>query len=95
MKTYTVGKDLLVAACDAGLLGKTLVDGEINFKVSKDFYYGIRGDRKMLERHLEKATIANLVGSMCVECGIEMGLIMKENVLIIDGVPHAQFALMI
>jgi len=95
MKIYTVGNDVLVAACDAGLLGKTLEDGDINFEVSKEFYYGIMGDTGMLERHLEGATIANLVGSMCVKCGIDMGLIMKENVLMIGGVPHAQFALMV
>jgi len=61
----------------------------------RKFYYGIMGSRKMLERHLERATIANLVGSMCIKCGIDMGLIMEKNVLMIDGVPHAQFALMI
>jgi len=95
MKIYAVGNDVLVAACDAGLLGKTLEDGEINFEISKNFYDGIRGDRVMLERHLERATIANLVGSMCVKCGMEMGLVRKENVLMIDGIPHAQFALMV
>ena len=49
----------------------------------------------MLEEHLQRATIANLVGERCVRCGVKMGLIMEENILIIDGVPHAQFALMI
>lgn len=95
IKMYVVGKEIMVAACDAELVGKTLKDGDINFEVSKDFYYDIQGDIKMLEEHLQRATIANLVGKRCVKCGVEMGLIMEENILIIDGVPHAQFALMI
>ncbi|MEA2054858.1 MAG: DUF424 family protein [Candidatus Thermoplasmatota archaeon] len=95
IKTYAVGNEILVAACDAELLGKTLKGGGITFKVSKDFYGDIYGDKKTLEEHLQRATIANLVGRRCVGCGIKMGLILKENVLNIGDIPHAQFALMI
>jgi len=95
IKIYAVGNEIMVAACDAELLGKTLKEGDITFKVSKKFYYDIRGNIKMLEEHLQRATIANLVGERCVRCGVEMGLILEENILIIEGVPHAQFALMI
>ncbi|KAA0004407.1 MAG: DUF424 family protein [Thermoplasmata archaeon] len=95
MKMYAVGNEIMVAACDSELLGRTLEDGEITFKISKDFYYDVHGSIEMLEEHLQRATIANLVGERCVRCGVKMGLIMEENILIIDGVPHAQFALMI
>jgi len=95
IKTYVMGSDILVAACDTELIGKTLEHGEIKFEVSRNFYYGIRGDEKLLETHLRKATIANLVGKRCIGCGIRIGLISKENVLNIGEVPHAQFALMI
>ena len=88
IKVYRTGGEILVAACDAELLGKTLVEGEI------EFYDGVRGDEEMLRKHLSIATIANLVGKRSVRCGIKMGLIDKENVLNIDGIPHAQFALL-
>jgi len=94
IKVYRTGGETLVAACDAELLGKTLVEGEIEFHVSKEFYDGVRGDEEMLRKHLSIATIANLVGKRSVRCGIKMGLIDKENVLNIDGIPHAQFALL-
>lgn len=95
MKTYTVGRELLVAACDRELLGQTLTEGGVKLVVSEDFYCSVCGDVTLLARHLERATIANLVGERCVACGIEMGLIDEEKVLNIDHVPHAQFALMI
>ena len=94
MKIYKTGGETLVAACDAELLGKTLVEGEIEFHVSEEFYNGIRGGEEMLKKHLSIATIANLVGERSVGCGIKMGLIDKENILNIDGIPHAQFALL-
>ncbi len=94
MKVYTVYNEVLVAACDAELIGKTLREGEIEFHVSKEFYADVLGDEEMLKKHLAKATIANLVGHKAVKCGIEMGMIDEENILKIAGIPHAQFALL-
>ncbi|MDD3492772.1 MAG: DUF424 family protein [Candidatus Thermoplasmatota archaeon] len=95
LKTYVVGRDLMVAACDRELLGQTLSDGDVELVVLEDFYCSVYGDVELLTRHLERATIANLVGERCVACGMQMGLIEEEKVLNIANVPHAQFALMI
>ncbi len=94
MKVYKIKDEVLVAACDAELLGKTLKEGEIEFKVSKEFYGDIVGDEELLKKHLLQATIANLVGHKAVKCGIEIGIIDKENVIKIAGIPHAQFVLL-
>ncbi|HEC82294.1 MAG TPA: DUF424 family protein [Thermoplasmatales archaeon] len=93
IKIYSYQNEILVAACDAEILGKTLKDGEMEFHVSKEFYMDVLGDEEMLKRAMEKATIGNLVGSRTVKCGIEMGLIDEENILNIAGIPHAQFVL--
>jgi len=94
IKVYTTQNEILVAACDAELIGKTLKEGEIEFHISKEFYADILGDEELLKKHLVNATIANLVGHRAVKCGIEVGLIDKENVIKIAGIPHAQFALL-
>ena len=52
----------VVAMCDKPLLGKTLKHGDIKFKVSKEFYGGDLVDLNTCIKHLEKATIANMVG---------------------------------
>ncbi len=93
MKIYKVGSDVLIAACDSKLLGKTLVDNEIEFKVSENFYKDVLGDQNLLKKNLSFATTGNLVGERCVKCAIEMGLIDPENVIRIDGIPHAQFVI--
>ena len=94
IKVYTVQNEVLVAACDAELIGKTLKEGEIEFHISKEFYADALGDEELLKKHLANATIANLVGHRAVKCGIEVGIIDKENVIKIAGIPHAQFALL-
>lgn len=94
IKDYTQGHHTLVAACDRELLGQTLKDGDIAFKVSAVFYDGVRGDVALLEKHLRTATTANLVGQRCVDCGKRLGLIDGKKVLNIGTVPHAQFVLM-
>jgi len=93
MKIYNVGKDILVAACDAWLVGKKLRFGDADFIVSKEFYADVLGDEIMLKRHLEIATVGNLVGKISVKCAIEMGLVDKENVIMLGDIPHAQFAI--
>jgi len=93
MKIYHAGNDVLLAACDAWLAGKTLHFGDVEFVVSKEFYADVLGDEEMLKKHLELATVGNLVGEIAVKCAIEMGLVDEENIIMIEGIPHAQFAI--
>lgn len=94
IKTYTQGKDVLVAACDTDLLDKTFEEKEICLTITKEFYDDLRGDEELLKKYLARATIANLVGPRVINCTLKLGLIAKENILKIDGVPHAQFLIM-
>ena len=95
IKVHLKGREVLVAACDEELLGKTLNEGNLKFHLSKDFYGGMKGGKSLLKEQLERATIANLIGKEVVECAIDAKFISKESVLEIDGVPHAQLARMI
>ncbi len=81
----------LVAMCDKGLLGKTLVEGKLKFKVSKDFYGEELADVKICVEHLNRATIANMVGSTSVEAAINAGFVHEQAVGFIEGHPHAQW----
>ncbi|MFX0107037.1 MAG: DUF424 domain-containing protein [Candidatus Hodarchaeota archaeon] len=81
----------VVAMCDAELLGKTLEDGPIKFKVSKEFYGEELVDKKVCIEHLNRATIANMVGNKSVKTAIDAGLVHDQAVAYIDGHPHAQW----
>ena len=94
IKSYTHGKDVLVAACDTDLLGKTFSQGDLCLTVSPEFYDGLRGNEAILKKHLQQATIANLVGEKVINYSLKLGLITKKNILYIQNIPHAQFLLM-
>jgi hypothetical protein len=85
-----VGKNVLLAMCDADILGRTLCEGKIVFHVKEDFYKGrkVHVDEAILM--IENSTIVNMVGKNVVGKAIEKGYVHPEAVLHIEGVPHAQ-----
>ncbi|KPU62239.1 hypothetical protein EP1X_09785 [Thermococcus sp. EP1] len=92
VKVYRVQGEVLIAACDEDLLGKTFKEGELKLEVKERFYKGELKDPEELGKFLEEATIANLTGKICVKKAIELGYIDEKRVLHIQGVPHAQMA---
>jgi len=92
VKVYRVQGEILLAACDEELVGKTFREGELKLEVKERFYKGELVEVDALGRLLDEATIANLVGERCVNKAIELGYVDKERVLYIQGVPHAQMA---
>ncbi|WP_297073374.1 DUF424 domain-containing protein [Thermococcus sp.] len=94
VKVYRVQGEVLLAACDEELLGKTFREGELKLEVKERFYKGELVEEEKLEELLEEATIANLTGERCVSKAIELGYVNPERVLRIEGVPHAQMAKM-
>ena len=81
-----------MAACDLGLEGRVLQEGRIKMTVHRSFYCAEEVDEDTLRNRLLMATVANLVGEKSVAVAVDMGLIDKDCVITIDGVPHAQMA---
>jgi len=84
------GNKVLLAICDEELLGKTLRDGKIVFKISEDFYKGKKISVDQAVSMIENSTIINLIGNECVKKAIENGYVHPEAVLKIEGISHAQ-----
>lgn len=94
VKLYRHGPEVLVAASDEEILGKTFKSGELRLQISESFYKGESGGEELLVNRLEMATIANLVGEKTLEIAVRRGFVDKECVIVIGGVPHAQMARM-
>jgi len=92
VKIYRIQEEVLVAACDEELLGKTFREGELKLEVKERFYKGELREVEELESLLEKATIANLTGERCVRKAIELGYVDEKRVLYVQSIPHAQMA---
>lgn len=81
---------MLLATCDAELLGKVLRDGKIVFEVREEFYKGSRVSVEEAVDLMRQSTVVNMVGKCIVDKALEKGLIHPEAILKISGVPHAQ-----
>jgi len=84
------GKCILLATCDAELLGKTLKEGKITFHVHEKFYKGSKVTIEEALALVKQSTIVNMVGRKIVKKAIESGFVHPEAVLMIEGIPHAQ-----
>lgn len=90
MKLRKIGGNVLLAICDADVLGKTLREGKIVFCVKEDFYKGARVTVDEAVDMIANSTIVNMVGKNIVQKAMEKGYVHPEAVLKIEGVPHAQ-----
>jgi hypothetical protein len=91
VKAYQQGVQRLVAACDTELLNTSHREGKFKLDVPASFYDGLRVDAGSLESYLRSATVANLVGKRSVDVAINLGLVDPDHVLVVSGIPHAQF----
>lgn len=90
---HTQGETLLAAA-DSNLLGRELREGVLHLIVIKEFYGDIAVSRDTFVSSLKMCTIANLVGEKVVNIAMAEGFVDEENIIFIEGVPHAQFAIL-
>jgi hypothetical protein len=90
LKKYKCGEITLIAACDEEIVGMEFREERLRLYVDEKFYVGELVDEEKLIEEIKKADISNLVGRRTVECAIKTGEVLRENVLYIQGVPHAQ-----
>jgi hypothetical protein len=81
---------LLVAACDADLLGETFAEGELSLTVTEEFYGGDEVDVDAAVAAIERADVANLVGAETVGAAVDAGVVDEATVLEVEDTPHAQ-----
>lgn len=90
MNLRKIGNNVLLAICDAEILGKSLREGKIIFHVKEDFYGGVRVNVEEAISMIKNSTIVNMIGKNVVEKAIEEGYVHPEAVIYIEGIPHAQ-----
>ncbi|MFZ0891749.1 MAG: DUF424 family protein [Thermoplasmata archaeon] len=92
MRVHRVRAEVVVAACDADLVGRDLPVGTSGrtAKVSGHFY----GERLVTKEEfvlaLRLATVVNLLGTQTLKWAQEEGFVEEEGCGILGGVPHAE-----
>ena len=83
----------VVAICDSDLLGKRFEQGKLQLDVKESFYKGEEVDEERLiqviKRMAREDATFNIVGKNSVDIALKEGIIIKEGIREIQGVPFA------
>jgi hypothetical protein len=83
----------VVAICDSDLIGKTFEEGNRILEVRESFYNGEELDEKKtieLMKSLDKEDATfNIVGKESVNAALKAGIISKEGIKAVQGIPFA------
>jgi hypothetical protein len=90
LKVYNTQNEVMVAACDTELIGKTFEDGDYQIQVSPEFYEDLKVNPETFISHLQQATIINLVGERVIDHAVKAGVLGEDGIIRIKGIPHAQ-----
>ena len=84
----------LVAICDSNLLGKKFEEGNLQLDLCSNFYKGEEKGPEEVKKCIKGAYIVNVVGEESIAFCVKIGLVEKDGVLTIGGIPHAEIVMM-
>ncbi|MEM3181290.1 MAG: DUF424 family protein [Candidatus Micrarchaeaceae archaeon] len=94
LKKHETQNGYIFAACDEELIGRKYEEGkrQLDLETYAGFYKGEKLDEKSAEEVISKAKIysANVVGKRSVGIFVKHGLVNKESIIEIEGIPCAQ-----
>lgn len=79
---------LFLAICDTSLLGKVLEDEHAKLDLSADYFKGKDVDEENAWEQVKVAEMTHCVGKEAVAFFLSKGLLPKENVKTVQGIPH-------
>lgn len=77
----------VISLCDSNLLGRTLLDEDVEVKLSEHFYKGEHLGKELLEEYIKEAKNINAVGEESISLLLKLNIIVKENIKIVNKVP--------
>jgi len=83
----------VVAICDSKLIGKKFEEGKKQLDIRENFYKGEEMSEEEVLKLIQRQTIEdasfNIVGEESIEVAIKAGIISKEGVHKIKGIPFS------
>jgi len=83
----------IVTICDSDLLGKKFEEGKFQLEIKEDFFKGkevIEEEAfKIIEKMLKEDSTFNIVGEKSINFALRKGLICKEGIKKIQGIPFS------
>ncbi|MDD4353139.1 MAG: DUF424 family protein [Candidatus Nanoarchaeia archaeon] len=90
-KYHQSERDLLLAACDSDLIGKTIIlENGAEVKILESFYKDKIVSEEELIIMAKECTTGNFFGKETINALTKAGIIFKESTMDLKGVPHSQ-----
>ena len=80
-------KNMMLNICDSELLGQTIVEGELNMNISKNYYGEKLVEKEEAANLLKQSSIINMVGKETVSLSVQLGIGSENGIKMISGVP--------
>ena len=80
-------KNSTLNICDAELLGKKIIQDELNMHISESYYGQKLVEKEEAKSLLKNSLIINMVGKETVSLSIELGIGSETGIKTISGVP--------
>ena len=80
-------KNSVLNICDAELLGKKIVQDELNMHISESYYGEKLVEQEEAKSLLKNSSIINMVGKETVSLSIELGIGSENGIKTISGIP--------
>ncbi|MBW2970234.1 DUF424 family protein [Candidatus Woesearchaeota archaeon] len=94
VKIHKKEEKTIIAVCDKDLIGKILEENGKQLDLRAEFYKGEEKTTEEIGDLIRNADGVNLVGQEAIKLGLQEGVIEEENIIKIQGIPHAQAILM-
>jgi hypothetical protein len=80
-------KNTMLNICDAELLGKKIVQDDLNMNISKSYYGEKLVEKEEAKILLKKSSIINMVGKETISLSVELGIGSENGIKSISGIP--------
>lgn len=89
IKIHKTQERKIISICDEDLIGKKFEEKDLHLDVSEHFYKGEKLPEDKILKEIQDADYINIVGKNSINFAIKNKLILKENIIKIQKIPHA------
>lgn len=87
VKVIDYQKNIMLNICDVDLLGKKIIQDELNMHINESYYGEKLVDREEAKALLKNSSIINMVGNEIISLSIQLGIGSKSGVKTISDIP--------
>ena len=87
VRTTNYQNQSMLNICDAKILGKKIIEGELTINISENYYGERFVEREEAEILLKTSSIINMAGKETISLSLQLGIGSENAVKIISDVP--------